>query len=73
MTRVFCPKCASPIYGRNSGTKEHLTISAGTFDDSSVLRPQVVIFARNKMPWDTMDSALPTFEAQPDWEPADGV
>lgn len=73
VTRVFCPNCASPIFGRNSGTEGYLTISLGTFDDSSVFQPQVAIFARNRKPWDKMDSALPIFEAQPDWDPADGV
>jgi hypothetical protein len=36
-----------------------------------MFEPQVVVFARNKKPWDVMDETLPTYETQPDWTPAD--
>ncbi len=73
VTRVFCPACGSPILGRNGGMIGFVTITLGTLDDSSEFEPQVVVFARNRKPWDVMDQSLPTFEAQPDWKPADGV
>ncbi len=73
VTRVFCPACGSPILGRNSGMKGYLTITLGTIDESSEFEPQVVVFARNRKPWDAMDESLPTFEAQPNWQPGDGV
>lgn len=73
VTKVFCPTCGSPIVGRNSGMDGYVTISLGSLDDSSMLEPQVVIFARNKMPWDVMDETLPTIQTQPDWKPGDGV
>ena len=59
--------------GRNSGMGGYVTISVGTFDDSSTLEPQVVVFARNRKPWDVMNETLPTFDAQPDWKPVDGI
>jgi hypothetical protein len=46
-----------------------LTITLGTLDDSSEFEPKVVVFARNRKPWDAMDERLQTFEAQPDWKP----
>ena len=73
VTKGFCPKCGSPVFGRNNGAHDYITLSLGTFDVSSMLEPQVTIFARNKKPWDVMDETLPTFDAQPDWKPADGV
>ena len=73
VTRVFCPKCGSPILGRNSGMMGFATITLGTFEDSSLLRPHVVVFAKNRMPWDIMDNTLPSYEAQPDWKPEKGV
>jgi hypothetical protein len=72
VTRTFCPQCGSPIFGRNSGMDGFVTISLGTFDDSSMFEPAVVVFAHNRRPWDVMDSSLPTFEAQPAWHPEDG-
>ena len=71
--RSLCPTCGSPIVGRNSGMDGYVTISLGSLDDSSMLEPQVVVFARNKKPWDVMDETLATFQTQPDWKPGDGV
>ena len=71
VTKVFCPVCGSPILGHNTAMKGHVTMSLGTFDDSSDMKPQVAIFTRNQKPWDTMDPGLATFEAQPHWQPDD--
>lgn len=73
VTRIFCPACGSPILGRNSDMLGHLTITLGTLDDSSQFTPQVVVFARDRRPWDAMDDSLPSFETQPDWKPGDEV
>ena len=73
VTKVFCPACGSPILGRNSGMVGFVTITLGTLDDASEFEPQVAIFARNRRPWDVMDESLPTFAAQPDWQPGDDV
>ncbi len=73
VTRVFCPACGSPIFGTNSGMAGHVTITLGTLDDSSAFAPQVVVFTRNRKPWDVMDDNLPSFEAQPGWQPGDPV
>lgn len=69
VTKVFCPICGSPIYGRNNGMEKFVTISLGTLDDSSKFEPEVAIFAYNKKAWDIMSDTLPTFLAQPAWSP----
>ncbi|MEO1161639.1 MAG: GFA family protein [Pseudomonadota bacterium] len=69
VTKSFCPNCGSQILGRNSGSPDHVTVSLGTLDDSSMLEPQVAIFARNRKPWDVMDETIATFDNQPDWKP----
>lgn len=71
VTRVFCPSCGSPIFGRNTGMQGFVTLSLGTLDESGDLEPAVVVFARNRQPWDVMDDTLPTFDAQPAWQPQD--
>lgn len=73
VTRVFCPKCGSPILGRNSGMVGFVTVGLGTFDDASHLRPDVAIFNRSKRGWDVESETLPSFAAQPDWTPDNGV
>jgi len=73
VTKSFCPGCGSPILGRNTGMKGHVTVPLGTMDDSSALRPGVAIFTRNRQPWDTLDPDIPSFEAQPEWTPDGGT
>ena len=73
VTRVFCPSCGSPIYGRNSGMPGFITLSLGTFNDARGFEPAVVIFARNRKPWDLMDNSLATFDDQPAWKPGAGA
>jgi len=72
VTKAFCPNCGSQILGRNSGSTGYVTVSLGTLDDSSAIKPQVTIFARNRKPWDVMDDQVATFEDQPDWRPDGG-
>lgn len=69
VTRVFCPSCGSPILGRNTGMDGYVTISLGTLEDSSDFEPAVVVFARNRKPWDAMIDSVPTFDGQPSWNP----
>ena len=73
VTRVFCGKCGSPLFGKNSGMLGFMTVSLGTLDSPDDLVPQVVVFARSRRRWDVMDEQLPTYQAQPDWKPEDGV
>lgn len=73
VTRTFCPKCGSPLFGRNTRMAGFMTVSAGTLDDPNSVSPQVVIFAQTRRHWDSVDSGLPTFDTQPDWKPEDGV
>ncbi|MDQ0463318.1 hypothetical protein QO010_001066 [Caulobacter ginsengisoli] len=73
VTRIFCPRCGSPLFGMNTGMPGFMTVTLGTLDDSDHLAPQVVVFARNRRAWDVMDPAVQTFETQPGWTPKDGV
>jgi hypothetical protein len=70
---LFCAACGSPLFGKNSGMPGFITATAGTLDQSETLSPQVAIFARNRRAWDVMDTSLATFEAQPAWQPTEGV
>jgi hypothetical protein len=69
VTRVFCPSCGSPIFGRNTAMAGFVTVSLGTMEDSSGFEPGVTLFARNRKPWDSMDESVATFDAQPQWRP----
>jgi hypothetical protein len=73
VTKSFCPRCGSPMLGRNTGMKGYVTVPLGSMDDSSSLRSDVAISTRNRKPWDTLDTDIPCFEAQPDWKPDRGT
>ncbi|MEM9630842.1 MAG: GFA family protein [Pseudomonadota bacterium] len=69
VTKAFCASCGSPIFGTNSRTPDHLTLSLGSMDDASDLDIQVVIFERDKQQWDRLPEDVVSFETQPDWKP----
>src|SRR5688572_32718333 len=52
VTRSFCAKCGSPLFGRNTRMPAYVTVSVGTFDDPNSVSPQVVIFSRSRRHWD---------------------
>ena len=69
VTKAFCASCGSPIYGTNTRTPHHLTLTLGTMDDASVLDVEVVIFERDKPHWDQLRENVMSFATQPDWKP----
>lgn len=71
VTRAFCAQCGSPIYGKNSGMPDHLTLTLGTMNDATGLDIQVVIFERDKKHWDQLGQDVTSFATQPDWKPED--
>lgn len=76
VTRIFCPTCGSPLFGRNSGMPGFMTVTLGTLDASAeaeALKPQVAIFARSRPAWDCVAADVTVFDTQPGWTPADGV
>lgn len=72
VTRVFCPNCGSPILGKNTAMEGFVTVSLGTLEDASDFKPEVVIFAENRNPWDFMDEDIESFDRQPEWKPNKG-
>ena len=39
MTKFFCPKCGSQIFGKNSGRPGITTIRAGTVNEKDIIKP----------------------------------
>jgi len=72
VTKVFCATCGSPIYGKNTGMPDHLTLTLGTMDDATGLEVEVVIYERDKPHWDRLGDDVATFSTQPDWKPENG-
>lgn len=71
VTKSFCTHCGSPIYGTNSRTPDHLTLSLGSMIDATGLDVQVVIFEQDKQHWDQLGPDILSYATQPDWKPED--
>jgi hypothetical protein len=67
--RLFCGRCGSPLFGKNTGMPGLMTVMMGTLDSSEGLKPHVAIFVRSRRHWDATDQAVQTFDAQPNWSP----
>lgn len=73
VSHLFCTKCSSRLFGKNTGMPGVMTVAAGTLNDPDVLEPQVAVFARSRPHWDIVDAQVQAFDAQPAWKPEDGV
>lgn len=71
VTKTFCRTCGSSIYGTNSHSPGHLTLSLGAFDPAPELDIEVVIFERDKPRWDMAGPDVMRFDTQPSWSPDD--
>ena len=69
VTRLFCGRCGSPLFGMNTGMPGFMTVTMGTLDSSDDLAPQVAIFTRTRRQWDPADPAVQAYDAQPGWKP----
>jgi len=65
VTKGFCATCGSPIYGRNTQSPDHMTLSLGAMDNADKLRVGVVIFARDRPHWDHLGDDVPSSPLSP--------
>ena len=73
VSHLFCAKCSSRLFGKNTNMPGAMTVSAGTLNNPDALEPQVAIFTRSRPHWDSIDAGVQAFEAQPAWKPSDGA
>lgn len=64
-TRAFCPTCGSPVYMTYREMPEYLTVRAGSLDDPSRYKPQLVSWNSTGHAWDHLDPDLPRFDRMP--------
>lgn len=54
-TRHFCPTCGSRLFSENERAPDLIGIAAGSFDDSSWFRPQLIVYSAERPVWDVID------------------
>lgn len=55
----FCPNCGSPILKKTTKMPELYSFHAGSMDDPSLYKPQIVVYEESKQPWDYVDPDIP--------------
>jgi len=58
-----CPRCRTALWSDYGRRRVLLFVRVGTLDDPSALSPDVHIYTRSKLPWITLPSGVPAFEA----------
>ena len=65
MTKYFCPKCGSQVFGKNSGRPGIITIRAGTVNEKDIIKPIRNLFLKSKVPSTPINSILEACEGMP--------
>jgi hypothetical protein len=57
----FCDTCGTYLWSRYQVAPDALFVRAGTLDTPHVVRPDVHIFTRSKVPWLRLPEGVPSF------------
>jgi hypothetical protein len=63
--RAFCPTCGSPVYMTFRDMPDYFVVRAGSLDDPSRYRPQLVTWTAAGYAWDHLDPDVPKFDRMP--------
>jgi hypothetical protein len=65
VSRGFCLKCGSQLFGKVALNPDLIAIRAGTLDNPDLFHPHMNIYTASAQHWDYMDPALPNFPQMP--------
>jgi hypothetical protein len=65
VSREFCPRCGSRLFGTSSKMPGIKTVYAVAFDDPSIFKPMVTVYAKRRHAWDQLAEGVPAFDAMP--------
>ena len=58
MTKLFCSKCGSLMFGRNSNKKNIMSIRAGTVIQLDLIKPEINVFMDSRVPSTSIDEKI---------------
>jgi len=61
VSRLFCQRCGSPLFARNTSGPALLAVKVATLDDPTWVRPGVEISTDSAPPWALLAHDLPRF------------
>ena len=60
----FCGKCGTYVWSRYAiAPGDALFVRAGTLDNPKVVKPDIHLFTRHKLPWVTLPEGVPAFRS----------
>ena len=62
---AFCPTCGTPVWLTFPAMPDVFSIPAGSLDAPERFNADAVTYAIRRLPWDTIDPALPSFDRMP--------
>jgi hypothetical protein len=65
ITRQFCPKCGTHLFGKSSGRPQFRVVRTGNLDEPSSVHPSMNIWASSAPTWACLDPALERVDDQP--------
>lgn len=65
MQKLFCSKCGSQMFTRNSARQGVIGIRAGTADQADAVKPAANLFKDSAIPTTPMDKTLPVHDRMP--------
>jgi len=61
----FCPTCGNRIYHYDPGQPGKIKLKPSNLDDTSIIRPTIHVWTREKQDWVTIPDGVSVFATQP--------
>ncbi len=62
MTKEFCPKCGSLLFGQNSGRPGVKSVFVGCLEDANFVKPEFNVWTTRALPFTHLDENTERFE-----------
>ena len=65
MTKEFCPRCGSTVFGSNSGRPGIKSVYIGSFENASFVEPNFNVWTCRQLPYTLIDESLNNYPKGP--------
>ena len=65
MTKLGCPKCGSPMFGKNTARAGMIAVRAGAMDQKELFQPMVNVYCSSAIPSTALNGDLKNFDKMP--------
>jgi hypothetical protein len=62
VSRGFCPKCGSMLFGKHDVLTDLRTVSASSLDNPLIFKPEIAVWLENALPWHDITRTLILFD-----------